>query len=64
MKNRIYQSSPKFMHLCTAKKQNINSAHLCTHLVENFALFLNLKIVFNKLVFLKLSILKKYTTCT
>ena len=48
--------------LCTyapQKNQNINFAHLCTHLVENFASILNLKIVFNKLFLLKLSILKK-----
>ena len=46
------------------KNQKANLVHLYIHLVETFALNLNSKIVFQKPFWLKLSIVKKYTTCT
>ena len=44
--------------------QKTNLIYLCIHLVETFTLILHSKIVFKKVFLLKLSILKKYTTCT
>ena len=61
MQNRIFQSSAKFMH---GKNQKTNLVDLYIHLVETFALILNSKIVFKKLLWLKLSLLKKCTACT
>ena len=46
------------------KNQKGNLVHLYIHLVETFALIFNSKIVFQKPFWLKLLILKKYTTCT
>ena len=56
MQNRIFQSSAKLMH---GRNQKTNLAHLYVHLVETFTLILNSKTVFNKLLGLKLLILKK-----
>ena len=61
MQCRIFQSSSRFVH---SKNQKTNLVHLYLNLVENFALILNLKIVFKYPLWLKLSILKKYTPCT
>ena len=55
MQNRIFQISAKSMH---GKKRYTNMVHLYIQLVETFALILNSKIVFKKLLWLKLSILK------
>ena len=60
MQNLIFQSSAKYMH---DKNKKTNLLHLYIHLVETFALILNSKVVFKKLLSLKFSILKKYTTC-
>ena len=43
MRNQIFHSSPKFMHV---KKHNASLVYLPLHLVETFALFPNSKIVF------------------
>ena len=61
MQCRIFQSSAKFVH---SKNQKTNLVHLYKDLVETFAVILNLKIIFKYLLWLKLSILKKYTTYT
>ena len=61
MQCRIFQSSAKFVH---SKNQKTNLVHLYINLVETFALILNSTIVFKYLLWLKLSIRKKYTTCT
>ena len=61
IQNRIFQSSATFIH---DKKQNVNLVHLYLSLVESFALIFDSKIVFKKLFWLKLSILKKDSTCT
>ena len=58
MQNLIFQSSAKFMH----DKNKKNLLHLYIHLVETFALILNSRVVFKKLLSLKFSILKKCTT--
>ena len=54
---------PKFFRVYARQNQKTNLIHLHIHLVETFALILHSKIVFKKLFSLKLSILKKYTTC-
>ena len=56
MQNRIFQISTKFMHGKIEKKQNL--IHLHTHLVETIALILLSKVVFKKLFWLKLFLLK------
>ena len=61
MQCQIFQSSAKFVH---SKNQKTNLEHLYINLVETFALILNSKIFFKYLLWLKLSILKKYTKCT
>ena len=61
MQNQIFQNSANFMH---GKNQKTNLAHLYINLVETVALILNSEIVFKKLLWLKLSIVKKYTSCT
>ena len=55
MQNGIFQSSAKFMHGKIKKK---NLIHLHIHLVETIALILLSKVVFKKLFWLKLFILK------
>ena len=57
MQNQIFQSSA---NLCTAKIKKY--IHLYKHLVETCALILNSKIVFKKLLWLKLLILKNTLT--
>ena len=55
MQNRVFQSYAKFVF---GKNQKTNLVHLYTHLVETFPLILNSKIVFKRLFWLNLSILK------
>ena len=54
-------NSAKFMHGKINKKSD---TFIYIHLVETFALTLHSKIVYKKVFWLKLSILKQYTTCT
>ena len=60
MQNRIFQSSAKFMR----KIKKTNLIHLHIHLVETTALILHSKVVFKRLVWLKLVYNEKDTTYT
>ena len=55
MQNQILQSSVKFMHGKIKKKILV---HLHVHFVETVALILHSKVVFKKIFWLKLFILK------
>ena len=55
---------PKHCKICAQQKSKNKSGTLYINLVETFALILNSKIFFKYLLWLKLSILKKYTKCT
>ena len=55
---------PKFCNVYARQKSKTKPDAFTSALVETFALILNLKIIFKKLLWLKLSKLKKYSTCT
>ena len=54
----------KFCKVYARQNQITNLIYLYIHLVETFALILHSKIVFKKLSWLKLSVLKEYVSCT
>ena len=54
----------KFCKVYARQNQKTNLIYLLITLVETFDLIVHSKIVFKKPFWLKLSVLKKYTTCT
>ena len=61
--SQLQNAKSDFSKLCKVYARQNQKANLI-HLVETFTLILHLKIVLKKLFWLKLYILKKYTTCT